>query len=165
MEQRHSAGLVILYDNKILLGHTTGRSWYSSYGIPKGGIDDGETPIDAAIRETFEEVGLKINKNQIDPVEYTFSLGYTKNKKQIKKIVHYFIVKIDSLSDIGLSTLKIPKSQLQIEEIDWAGFLDLTEASKRIMKSQKSLLDHLISTGLLESEVLTYEKFIRRPKL
>ena len=51
MKTKTSAGLAIIYDNKILLAHTTSRGWYGSYGIPKGGIDKGESKLDAAIRE------------------------------------------------------------------------------------------------------------------
>jgi len=63
MKTKKSAGLAIIYDNKILLAHTTSRGWYGSYGIPKGGIDDGESKLYAAIRETREEVGINIPKN------------------------------------------------------------------------------------------------------
>jgi predicted NUDIX family NTP pyrophosphohydrolase len=152
---KQSAGLAIIYDNKVLLGHTTGRSWYASYGIPKGGLEDGESNIDAAIRETFEEVGIKVTKKMIDLLEYSFNVSFNKNKK----IVYYYIVKINDLKDIGLSSLVIPKSQLQVKEIDWAGFLSYQEASPRIMQSQKPLLNILVSKGLLESTILNYEQF------
>ena len=39
MKTKKSAGLAIIYDNKILLAHTTSRGWFGSYGIPKGCID------------------------------------------------------------------------------------------------------------------------------
>ena len=34
---------------------------YNYYKFPGGGIDDGETKIDALIRETKEDTGLTIN--------------------------------------------------------------------------------------------------------
>jgi 8-oxo-dGTP pyrophosphatase MutT (NUDIX family) len=163
MKGKESAGLVIIYNGLILLGHTSGRGWYGSYGIPKGGIEDGEDKISAAIRETFEEVGIKVPRNLIDPTEHVFVL--TSKNKKYNKTVYYYIVKIDSLSQIGIKELKLPKSQLQIEEIDWAGFLNYSEASKRIMKSQLTILNNLKSIGLLESNLLNYEQFIQRNKL
>lgn len=156
METQYSAGLVIIYDNKILLGHTTGRKWYGSYSIPKGMIELGESALDAAIRETREEVGISISKNLIDKHEHTFTLT---SRKGYTKIVSYYIVKINNLSQIGLNELKVPKTQLQIKEIDWAGFLDYNEAKKRIMSSQQTVLNNLVSTGLLESKVLKFNEF------
>ena len=163
MITKQSAGLAIIYNGLILLGHTTGRGWYGSYGIPKGGIEEGEDKMSTAIRETLEEVGVKVPRNLIDPNEHTFVV--TSREHKINKTVYYYIVKIDSLSQIGLKELKIPKSQLQVEEIDWAGFLSYTEASKRIMKSQATLLNNLRSKGLLESNLLNYEQFSKRDKL
>ena len=65
LEQRYSAGIAITYQGKILLGHTTGRKAYHSYGISKGGIEEGESILDAAIRETEEEFGIKVPKKLI----------------------------------------------------------------------------------------------------
>ena len=164
METKYSAGLAIIYDNKILLGHTTGRGWYASYGIPKGGIESGESKLDAAIRETREELGIKVPLHMIDKTEHTFAL--TTHKYKYTKIVYYYIVKVEDLKDIGLSDLKIPKKQLQVEEIDWAGFLDYTEAKKRVMKSHAAVIDNLLSKGLIESTILTYDKFkLNNPRL
>lgn len=163
MKTKKSAGLAIIYDNKILLAHTTNRGWYSSYGIPKGGIDDGESKLDAAIRETYEEVGIKVPKSLIDKTEYTFAV--TSRKYKYNKIVYYYLVKIDSLSQLGLKDLKIPKSQLQVEEVDWAGFLDYSEAMKRVMKSQLSVVNNLVGLGLLESNILNFKNFVSRDKL
>jgi 8-oxo-dGTP pyrophosphatase MutT (NUDIX family) len=157
METIYSAGLVIIYDNKILLGHTTGRQWYGSYSIPKGMIESGESALDAAIRETKEELGISVSKNLIDKHEHTFTVSSRKGKHN--KVVSYFIVKIDDLSKLGLLDLRVRKSQLQLNEIDWAGFLDYTEAKKRIMPSQLNVLNNLVSTGLLESTVLKFDEF------
>ena len=158
MKTKTSAGLAIIYDNKILLAHTTSRGWYGSYGIPKGGIDKGESKLDAAIRETREEVGITIPKNLIDKTEHTFTVS---TKKYGNKIVYYYVVQISNLSQIGLKDLKVPKKQLQLEEVDWAGFLDYKEATKRIMKSQAVLINNMVGRGLLEQEtnILKFKDF------
>jgi 8-oxo-dGTP pyrophosphatase MutT (NUDIX family) len=158
MKTKTSAGLAIIYDNKILLAHTTSRGWYGSYGIPKGGIDKGESKLDAAIRETREEVGITIPKNLIDKTEHTFTVS---TKKYGNKIVYYYIVQISNLSQIRLKDLKVPKKQLQLEEVDWAGFLDYKEATKRIMKSQAVLINNMLAKGLLEQEtnILKFKDF------
>jgi len=49
--------LVVLDSRELLLCHVTGqRHW----DLPKGGIHAGETPRDAALRETHEETGLRL---------------------------------------------------------------------------------------------------------
>ncbi len=159
MKTKISAGLAIIYDNKVLLAHTTNRGWYGSYGIPKGGIEKGESKLQAAIRETKEEIGISVPKNLIDKTEHTFTL--TTRKYKYTKIVYYYIVKISDLSQIGLKDLRVPKKQLQTEEVDWAGFIDYKEAMKRVMKSQQVVINNLVGRGLLEknTNILKFKDF------
>jgi 8-oxo-dGTP pyrophosphatase MutT (NUDIX family) len=59
LRDRHlSCGVVVLLESReLLLCHVTGqRHW----DLPKGGIHAGETPIEAALRETQEETGLRL---------------------------------------------------------------------------------------------------------
>ncbi|MEO6660143.1 MAG: NUDIX hydrolase [Burkholderiaceae bacterium] len=54
-----SCGIVILNEaRELLLCHVTGQSHWD---LPKGGIDAHERPIDAALRETREETGLRLD--------------------------------------------------------------------------------------------------------
>jgi len=56
--KRLSCGIVILNpDRELLLCHVTGQNHWD---LPKGGIDDGETPLQAALRETREECGWRL---------------------------------------------------------------------------------------------------------
>lgn len=147
-EVKTSAGLAIVWENKILLAHTSGSSFKNGYGIPKGGIEPGETQLDAAIREVEEEVGVIVSKNKIDSNAYQF--GVDARKWGFKKIVHYYIVKINSLQEIGLNEPVVPKDWLQLEEINDARFMDLKQARGVVMKSQQPLLDNLQKLGLLK---------------
>ncbi len=147
MKAKESAGLAIVYDGKVLLGHTTSRGWYGSYGIPKGGLEAGESKMDAAVRETKEELGIKVPRSLINTTEHTFVV--TTRKYKYTKIVYYYIVEIEQLSQIGLKDIKVPKGQLQTEEIDWAGFLDYKDCMKRVMKSQIPVISLLAGKGLL----------------
>jgi len=57
--KRLSCGIVILNpDRELLLCHVTGQNHWD---LPKGGIDIGETPMQAALRETREECGLRLD--------------------------------------------------------------------------------------------------------
>ena len=147
LETRYSAGLAIVYNGMILLGHSAGRKFNSGYGIPKGGIEKGESNLKAAIRETKEEFGISVPMSLIDQNEYTFVV--TAPKYKYNKVVYYYIVKVDDLSQIGLKGALIPKGQLQKEEIDDARFMTRAEASKVIMLSQNQVLLNLTNQGLI----------------
>jgi len=54
---RNSARSIIIVNNKIAMIHSLK---YDYYKFPGGGIESGEKPIDAMIRETREESGLVV---------------------------------------------------------------------------------------------------------
>ena len=147
LETRYSAGLAIVFDGKVLLGHSTGRKSNTGFGISKGGIDGGESVIEAAIRETREEFGIKVPRSLIKSPEYTFVV--TSRKYKYNKVVYYYIVELESLAQIGLKELKVPKKQLQVKEVDSARFMDREEANKHIMLSQIPVLQNLTAQGLI----------------
>ena len=70
--QRLSCGVVILSpERELLLCHVTGQNHWD---LPKGGIDAGETPLQAALRETFEETGLRLQAQalvELGRIKYT----------------------------------------------------------------------------------------------
>jgi ADP-ribose pyrophosphatase YjhB (NUDIX family) len=126
-----SAGTCIKYNNKLLFCHPTSSAWFGTYSPAKGGVNIGETFIDAAIRETKEEIGININISMISNKEKPIEIIYLNKKKSIHKKVFLFIVNINSLSEIGLKGEVVPKEQLQKEEVDWAGFLTKEEILKK----------------------------------
>ena len=143
-KKRDSAGIVIIYHSKnskpkILLVHATNGSWTKPVmGIPKGKIEDGESPEDAAFRETYEETGIRIKPDQVEP--HTEIIQVYSGKTVINNI-HYLICNINSLSEIGLTGLTVPNLQLQSGEIDWAGFIDIDLAYSKIAAAQRIILD------------------------
>ena len=57
--KRLSCGVLVMNpDRELLLCHVTGQNHWD---LPKGGIDVGESPLDAALRETREECGLRLD--------------------------------------------------------------------------------------------------------
>ncbi len=56
---RVRAGIVLIKDNKVALieRHRAGLDYYV---FPGGGVDEGETPEQGAIRETMEELGIEV---------------------------------------------------------------------------------------------------------
>ena len=63
------------------------ETFYNSYDFPKGKVDQNESYIDCAIRETFEEVGYNCNRNDICDQQ---SIHIHYGEKQIRMfIVHH----------------------------------------------------------------------------
>lgn len=146
-QRSDSAGIAIVYtpaDTQkpmILLVHPTNGSWVKPImGIPKGKMEDGESPEEAAFRETFEETGLRIRHDQVEPAIQTAEVW---SGTKFKNNIHYLVCRISDLSEIGLTSLRVPKENLQLEELDWAGFMDIQEAYTHVSASQRIILDRL----------------------
>ena len=61
---RPSARAVILRDGKVAMVHSRRFGYYK---FPGGGIEAGETPEEAMIRETREETGLTVRRESVRP--------------------------------------------------------------------------------------------------
>ena len=60
METKHSAGGIVINDNRmVLFCHPTNAPW-SVWVLPKGQVDEGEQLIETAHREVTEETGLEV---------------------------------------------------------------------------------------------------------
>lgn len=55
---RGSVGVLVIKDDKILTGTRAHDSGHGQIGGPGGHIEEGETPEEAAVRETYEEFGI-----------------------------------------------------------------------------------------------------------
>lgn len=120
-----SAGLVIIQQNRILLAHPTNAPWYGTYTIPKGKIESNENPLEAAIRETYEEVGVKIDLDDIKDKKKPYIIEYKNQLGNTYKILYYFVAE-------PKTEIVIDNNKLQKREVNWAGFCDKDEALSRI---------------------------------
>jgi len=81
--ERIIASVVVLsMDDKLLMGRkdpTKGGVFPNVWHIPGGGIEDGESLIDAAKREVFEEVGITLDNEELTPL----SGGYGESPKTL----------------------------------------------------------------------------------
>lgn len=58
---RENVGIIIFNSNgQVLVGERLG--YPGNYQFPQGGLDAGEKPVDAARRELYEEIGLRVDE-------------------------------------------------------------------------------------------------------
>ena len=81
-----------------------------SWDMPKGKIDPGETPEQAAVREVQEETGL-VHLKLGDFLAHTYHTYELKGKRILKKTWWYFM----ETPDLQL----VPQTEEDIEEIRW----------------------------------------------
>ena len=150
MPQKESAGLLMFRRRsgvlEVLLGHPGGPYWAGkdegTWTVPKGGLHDGETPLDSAIREFNEETGLDSHGPYI-------ALGSITQKSG--KIVHAWAFEGDCApADISSSHTKVewpPRSgkYIEVPELDQTEFFEPKKARKRINPAQVPLIDRLIA--------------------
>lgn len=145
---RESAG-ILLYRRQndglhVLLAHPGGPYWHTrdegAWGIPKGGIDEGESPEQAARREFEEELGAKAAQ----PMQ---PLGRLRQRGG--KWVEAFAMEGDfdpeHLNSLMFRMEWPPRSGRfgEFPEVDRARWFRLAEAYPKMLESQRPLLDRL----------------------
>ncbi len=90
MKKELSTGCIIINDNKVLLVKSLNHDG-GFYGFPKGHQEPGETDEQTALRETMEEVGLKVKITDYEP----FYNSYIIKNGTVLKEVHLFLAELD----------------------------------------------------------------------
>ena len=83
-------GVIINGEGKILVVNQNSDSW----SLPKGRLNPGETPLQAARREIYEETGLKDLQlvREFPPYErFTIALGGKGEDTSTRKTIYFFL--------------------------------------------------------------------------
>jgi ADP-ribose pyrophosphatase YjhB (NUDIX family) len=129
------SGIVVKHNDEILLcKRGKNESLPLVWSIPSGHIEDGELPIDAAVREFNEETNLKVDKEKLELVGILN--GYVKNKTEKTKII--FIYGFDSDKKImpDLKKAKDGKEHTKCQYFS-KNELPITEKNESMMKILK----------------------------
>lgn len=110
--QPHHAGALVMlwHEDEVLLVRT---SYQDVWTAPGGGIEANEAPVDAAVREVAEEVGLRIKPQDLHLALVTEHLWYNRHDR-----VHLFEVQMP----------RRPNLSLDNRELTEARFVTLNEA-------------------------------------
>ena len=112
-----SAGGVVLRQQDVLLIRVSDIKGRPVWSFPKGRLDAGETPAQAALREVMEETGWYC---RIDADLSTTEYWFQREGRRFRKTVVWF-----KMSPLELSG--VPDGE--VEEVQW---VDLDEAPRRL---------------------------------
>lgn len=127
------------------MGHSTGNRFFD---IPKGGMEDGEEPIDSAIRECVEETSLLFKKEDLTDLG---EFSYNKEKR-----IHLFSTNVKKDS-IVFDNLKCESffehflTKKMVPEVDGFLWVDITplDLDNKCAKSMARVLKNLLADGKL----------------
>ena len=126
MVKEKACGTIIIDGKKVLII----KQKQGFYGFPKGHMEENETEIETAIRETKEETNLDV---LIDKTK-RYSLNYVIDNKIDKEVVYYLAKPLNK---------NIIKQELEIKDILWVDidkvidvltFDNLKELWKKVLK-------------------------------
>jgi 8-oxo-dGTP pyrophosphatase MutT (NUDIX family) len=137
--RQHSAGGLVVRDAQVLLIATAGGARWQ---LPKGRLEEGETPEQAALREVREETG--VTGRIVAPlpgIDYWFAEG---RRKRIRKHVDYFLLAYVSGSESDFD-------RREASEARWFSWPEavarLTHANeRRVAESARELVEGVPST-------------------
>jgi len=134
----------------VLLVHPGGPYWakkdLGAWTVPKGEIEEGEDPLECALRELEEELGADL---ALTP-EQLIDLGTVRQKAG--KVVRCWAAEADfDPATLRSNTFRIkwpPRSDVEREfpEVDRAEWLAPEEAKARIISAQAAFVDRLLAT-------------------
>jgi 8-oxo-dGTP pyrophosphatase MutT (NUDIX family) len=107
------AGRILLVDDqdRVLLIHdrldldATDSHWIA----PGGGLEPGETPAEAAVREVYEETGIRVALPADEPAFYIERVRFIFAGQDTDQTNHYYLVRVPS----GLPVLAAANTELE----------------------------------------------------
>jgi 8-oxo-dGTP diphosphatase len=134
-EKLAAGGVVIRADERCKMVLLVHRPKYLDWSFPKGGVKEGETVEEAALREVEEETNLRCRiLGKLDIARYHYRTGRGNLRP---KAVHYFLMEAVS----G----QIATDGLEVDEARW---LDSGEAEERLSyEADRLLLRRAIGEG------------------
>jgi len=140
--KRVSAGIVIT-NGTVVLGCQASRN---KWDLPKGEIEEKEKPIDAAVRECYEETGLKVPKKELTELGF---FEYTKYKDLWLYL--YVPDQLPSAKNMKCSTYFTDRYGNSILEVSDYKYIPFSEIDNYFYFSICKVLNKIVKTSIFTS--------------
>lgn len=120
------AGCLIVKNNKILMVQEAQKQCYGQWNLPAGCVDEHELITDAAIRETFEETGCKVELTGLLPIPCV----YGKNGQTL--------IRITFTADMLEETIQFDKNE--ILDVKWIDIEEVKNMKKEELKGYERII-------------------------
>ena len=126
-QPRLSAGVVVVRSDRGRWRFLMLRA-YRYWDFPKGIVEEGEEPAEAAVRETAEETGIRELKFRWGSVHFT-----TEPYNQRRKIAQYFLAETDD--DQVVLAVSPEMGRPEHDEYRWATLTDALQLARPRIKA------------------------------
>ena len=141
LEKKEVVGILFVYREELLLVRETGKSNSKGFTYPKGSAKPNEKREDTATRELNEETGIDY-PSELLKGKKLYSFQYFKPDEH--KIQYFYIVNLTKQEyNRYINTKIIPKENLQLDEIDWAGFIPIEDCKDLLKENFEKILDYI----------------------
>jgi 8-oxo-dGTP pyrophosphatase MutT (NUDIX family) len=94
MKKQRYSGLIVKYNNKILLCKRNAQGSYPGmWSIPGGKVEGGESTLEACKREFMEETNVDISDQELEFVGVI--PRYTRDGKKVKGLMYVYLLEVD----------------------------------------------------------------------
>ena len=132
-----TCAVYITNGESVLIVHPTNAPW-KYWSLPKGCIENNESFVDCVIRETFEETGLKLNKEKL---VFKGLFPYHKNKNYV--LFLYITNVMPSLKNLCCRSSFIDKKGNKLLEIDQFKIVNKNQLVNYINPKQFEILRNI----------------------
>lgn len=153
---RDSARSIIIADGKVAMVHSLK---YDYYKFPGGGIEQGESPVEAMIRETREEAGLVVKPETVREYGYVHRVQRSSSDETECFVQDNFYYLCDAEKEIAAQKLDGYESEehytLEFVAPETAigknRSVGQTPYAQEMFEREARVLELLLSEGLLDS--------------
>lgn len=133
---------VIIQDGKVLVGKRVGPRGAGQFGLPGGFVENTETTLDAAMRETQEELGIDLKALITKGQAICMSQAVSENLRDLGArtlgVNYLFVVKPDV-------ELKLELDLDETSEAKWVPMMDVCEDKYLLFFNHNQLVRQLLS--------------------
>jgi len=149
--ERSAARVVFVADGRVLLQHgfDPGRPEAGSWWLtPGGGLNDGESVEDGAVREVLEETGLHLSPAQLGPVIATRVAYFEFEHRRFRQSESFFAVNVEAFTPQHHGWDEV--EQRALLDHRWWTVDELRRTDETVYPSELADLVSAVLTGTIE---------------